>query len=159
MCLELGLSRSLKKALTDDYFTAYPKFCVGFGNAREILASLRAQSVKLAIVTNGPIALQSAAIQTLRIDHLVNAIVISQAEGVSKPDRRIFDLTLDRLGVAAADAVFVGDHPEADIRGAQNAGIRAIWKRDDYWGPCDFADAVISELDELPAILDRLGIG
>jgi FMN phosphatase YigB (HAD superfamily) len=64
-------------------------------------------------------------------------------------------LALGRLGVTPAEAVFVGEHPEIDIRGAQDAGMRAIWKRDDYWGSCPFADAVIEELDELPGVLDR----
>jgi putative hydrolase of the HAD superfamily len=77
----------------------------------------------------------------------------------SKPDRRIFDLALRRLGVRPAEAVFVGDHPEIDIRGAQDADMRAIWKRDDYWGCCPFADAVIEELDELPGVLDRFDLG
>jgi putative hydrolase of the HAD superfamily len=87
------------------------------------------------------------------VEQLFDAIVISEEVGVRKPDRRIFDLTLTRLGVEADDAVFVGDHPETDIRGAQEAGMRAIWKRDDYWGECAFADAVINRLDELPGVL------
>jgi putative hydrolase of the HAD superfamily len=86
---------------------------------------------------------------------MFNAIVISEAGDVRKPERGIFDLTLGRLGVTPAEAVFVGDHPEIDIRGARDAGMRAIWKRDDYWGSCPFADAVIEELDELPGVLDR----
>jgi len=86
---------------------------------------------------------------------MFNAIVISEAGDVRKPERGIFDLTLGRLGVTPAEAVFVGDHPEIDIRGARDAGMRAIWNRDDYWGSCPFADAVIEELDELPGVLDR----
>jgi putative hydrolase of the HAD superfamily len=154
MRLELGFSWSLSKALTDDYFLAYPRFCVGFRNMVETLGLLRDRAIKLAIVTNASASFQSAAIQALRLEHMFDAIVISEAEGVRKPDRRIFELTLSRLGVDPAEAVFVGDHPEIDIQGAQNAGMRAIWKRDDYWGTCAFADAVIAELDELPGILD-----
>jgi hypothetical protein len=45
-----------------------------------------------------------------------------------------FPNMMARLGVARIDAIFVGDHPEIDIRGARDAGIRAIWKRADYWG-------------------------
>jgi putative hydrolase of the HAD superfamily len=129
MRLELGFSASLSKALTDDYFLTYPRFRIGFRNMAKILAWLRQQALRLAIVTNGSTSHQSSAIQALGIDHLFDAIVISETEGVRKPDRRIFDLTLKRLGIAPAEAVFVGDHPETDIRGAQEAGIRAIWKR------------------------------
>jgi putative hydrolase of the HAD superfamily len=154
MRMELGFSLQLSSALIDDYFLSYPKFCTGFPNMMEALNVLGNRRTRLAIVTNASVAFQTSAIEALRIKHLFDAIAISEAEGVRKPDRRIFDLTLGRLGVARTDAVFVGDHPEIDIRGAQDAGIRAIWKRDDYWGPCAFADAVIDEVDELPGVLD-----
>jgi putative hydrolase of the HAD superfamily len=158
MRLKLGFSPVLSKSLTGDYYASYPRFCVGFRNMVETLNALRERAVKLSIVTNASVSLQTAAIQALKIDEMFDAIVISEAEGVRKPDRRIFDLTLARLGVAPADAVFVGDNPEIDIRGAQGAGMRAIWKRDDYWGACPFADAVIEELDELPDVLDRFAM-
>lgn len=158
MRLEFGFSPALSETLAADYFVSYPRFCVRFPHIVETLTLLRIRRLKLAIVTNGATSLQAAAIQSLKIAHLFDAIVISEAEGVRKPERRIFDLTLERLGVGPAHAVFVGDHPETDIRGAQDAGIRAIWKRDPYWGPCLFADAVIDELDELPGILDRSGM-
>jgi putative hydrolase of the HAD superfamily len=155
MSLKLGFSPALSKALTGDYYSSYPRFCVGFRSMVETLNALRERAVKLSIVTNASVSLQTAAIQALKIGEMFDAIVISEAEGVRKPDRRIFDLALRRLGATPAEAVFVGDHPEVDIRGAQDAGMRAIWKRDDYWGSCPFADAVIEELDELPGVLDR----
>lgn len=158
MQVELEFPFSLSKALTDDYFQTYPTFCAGFRNLAEILDWLQQKGQRLAVVTNGSASLQSAVIQALGIQDFFDIVVISEVEGVRKPDRRIFDLTLGRLGVAHADAVFVGDHPETDIRGAQKAGIRAIWKRDDYWGLCPFADGVIDDLDELPQMLSEFGL-
>jgi putative hydrolase of the HAD superfamily len=78
-----------------------------------------------------------------------DAILISEAEGLRKPDRRIFELAVSRLGVSPSDSAFVGDHPEIDVRGAQRAGLRAIWKRDVYWGACPFAEGMVDELPEL----------
>ncbi len=154
--LELGLREELAATLTDDYFQTYPRFCVGFPDMLKTLATLKERGLKLAIVTNGPVALQSTAIRALGNEHLFDTIAISEAEGVSKPEPRIFNLVLRRLGTLPEEAIFAGDHPEIDIRGAQKAGMRAIWKRDDYWGACPFADAVINELDELPAALRLL---
>jgi putative hydrolase of the HAD superfamily len=54
-------------------------------------------------------------------------VVVSGDEGISKPDPRILHIALARLGVAAADAVMVGDSWAADITGAARAGIRAVW--------------------------------
>jgi putative hydrolase of the HAD superfamily len=82
-----------------------------------------------------------------------DAILISEAEGLRKPDRRIFELAVSPLGVSPSDLVFVGDHPWIDIRCAQRACVRAIWKRDVYWGACPFAEGVIDELPELCGLL------
>lgn len=154
--LEMGIREELAAALMDDYFQTYPKFCAGFRNMLVTLTTLKERGMKLAIVTNGAVAFQLAAIRELAIEHLFDTIAISEAEGVRKPDSRIFNLVLRRLRTAPAEAIFIGDHPEIDIRGAQNAGMRAIWKRDDYWGACPFANAVIDELDELPGALRLL---
>jgi FMN phosphatase YigB (HAD superfamily) len=55
------------------------------------------------------------------------------------------------------DCVFVGDNPEADIIGAKNAGIKAIWKRNLSWQEVKEADAIVDELHEiLPILKSRL---
>ena len=46
--------------------------------------------------------------------------------GVEKPDPRIFHLALERAGVAAAEAVYVGDLYSVDVVGARAAGLSAI---------------------------------
>ena len=50
----------------------------------------------------------------------------------------------------------VGDNPEADIGGAKSFGMKAIWKRDDYWEVPGVVDGVIQELEELPEIISNL---
>jgi putative hydrolase of the HAD superfamily len=89
----------------------------------------------------------------LELAPLFDTILISDAEGISKPDRQIFDRALERLNVTAAQAVFVGDHPAVDIAGARGAGMRAIWKRDANVAEAVEADAVIDELAELLTLL------
>lgn len=55
------------------------------------------------------------------------SVTYSQEIAVAKPDPRLFQLALRRAACAAEDAVFVGDSWEADVVGAQRAGIRPIW--------------------------------
>ena len=153
---ELGFSTGMSRPLTEDYFAAYARFAVGFASLVETLSELRNRDLRLAIVSNGRAAPQSPVIQTLGIGDFFHSIVISKVEGLAKPDSRIFELALDRLGVTSTNAVFVGNHPREDIQGAQQAGLRAIWKRDDFFGPCLCADGVIDELRELPGVLDEL---
>jgi len=84
---------------------------------------------------------------------MFDAILISDAEGISKPDPRIFHRALEGLHVNSAQAVFVGDHPEVDVAGARAAGMRAIWRRDPIVSNRVEADAVIEELGDLLTLL------
>jgi putative hydrolase of the HAD superfamily len=49
--------------------------------------------------------------------------------GLRKPDRRIFDLILQQLGVAAGEAIFVDDF-RANIDSAAALGIKTVWYQD-----------------------------
>lgn len=53
-------------------------------------------------------------------------VVDSQIEGVEKPDPRIFRIALDRLGVAASRALYVGDIRSVDEAGARAAGMHFV---------------------------------
>lgn len=63
--------------------------------------------------------------------------------------------SIERLGGTPQDSVFIGDHPEADILGAKNAGLRTIWKRNPFWQEAAGTDAMIDKLMEIPAILEK----
>lgn len=54
-----------------------------------------------------------------------DVVVSSAAEGLRKPDARIFQLTLDRLGVTASQAVFVDDFPR-NVAAAEALGIHTV---------------------------------
>jgi putative hydrolase of the HAD superfamily len=75
------------------------------------LSDLRDRSLRLGIVTNGETAFQRRHIEALGLDRLVDAVLISQSEGLRKPDPVLFGRAAAKLGVTAADCVFVGDNP------------------------------------------------
>ncbi len=69
-----------------------------------------------------------------RIDFVLDSSVV----GVEKPDPRIFRLGVERAGVAAAEAVYVGDLYAVDVLGARAAGLGGILiDPRGYWGPRD----------------------
>jgi HAD superfamily hydrolase (TIGR01549 family) len=82
---------------------------------------------RIAIVTNNLLEEQRDKLAYCGLAPYVDVLIASEDVGVSKPDRGIFDIALERLGATAADAVMVGDSWANDIAGAVNAGIRAIW--------------------------------
>lgn len=64
-----------------------------------------------------------------RLDPIFDVMVISGEVGLRKPDPAIFELTTDRLGVAAAECVFVDDHP-GHLQSAAQAGMTTVLHRD-----------------------------
>jgi putative hydrolase of the HAD superfamily len=141
--------------LLEDYRAGFPSGCVLFSDAAQTLAALRAAGLKLGLITNGSARMQRAKLRCLSLEAAFDTVLISEVEGVSKPDARIFRLALERLSTAPEHAVFVGDHPEVDVSGARGAGMKAVWRRDAKVSRTVQADAVIENLGDL---LPSLGL-
>lgn len=151
---ESMLETEMQSVLFADFYAHYHKNVIGFSGLHDTLDELRHAGTKLGIITNGGATYQQATIDALEIARKFDAILISEREGVRKPAAEIFRRALILLNVEAAEAVYIGDHPEVDINGAQSAGLRAVWKRDVYWGECGSAHAEIDSLRELPSLLE-----
>jgi putative hydrolase of the HAD superfamily len=153
MIAQFELPAALAETLLNDYRAGFPGACVLFPDASRTLSSLRAFGLKLGLITNGSVRMQSAKLACLARSPMFHTILISDAEGISKPDRQIFHRALERLNTSPAHSVFVGDHPEVDVAGARAAGMRAIWRRDPSVARVVEADGVIDELSDLLAWL------
>jgi FMN phosphatase YigB (HAD superfamily) len=113
---------------TDDLLANYPLEFVLDPSAAERLEALRADGWKLGIVTNGGTTLQAAKINQVGLGSYVDAICVSEAEGVRKPDRAIFENAARKLGVdLGPHGWMVGDTLSADIAGGLAAGLRTVW--------------------------------
>ncbi|MEQ1898593.1 MAG: HAD family hydrolase [Vicinamibacterales bacterium] len=132
---EFGFDTATVAELVASFWAEYPACCRLDEGVADTLATLRARGKRLGIVTNGSTAIQRAAVEALGVEASVDTIVISEAEGMRKPDASIFRLAATRLGIPVERCCFVGDHPEVDVLGAQRAGLHAFWKRTSYWPP------------------------
>ncbi len=86
-----------------------------------------------------------------------DAVVSSEDVGAYKPHVAMFREVCARLGVAPGQAVYVGDSPWADIAGARNAGLRAVWlnRHAREWpGDIEPPETVITSLGELGSLLE-----
>ena len=77
--------------------------------------------------------------------------------GVAKPEPQVFLAALARAQVSAAQSVHIGDHPQDDIFGAQQVGMRTIWFNPEQkvWTGEREPDAQISQISQLPDLLKR----
>jgi HAD superfamily hydrolase (TIGR01662 family) len=119
-----------------------------------VLTELSARGLTLGVISNSHRSLASFA-EHFRLDTLITAAVSSAEHGFMKPHPSIFERALAQAGVAAAQAVMVGDSLKADIEGALSAGMRGILLRrsGDWPRHLPGGVTVIRSLTELPALL------
>ncbi|MCL2371901.1 MAG: HAD family hydrolase [Defluviitaleaceae bacterium] len=84
-------------------------------------------SVKTAIITNGSSQMQRAKIEKTGLDKIFDVILISDDVGAKKPDLRIFEMAIQKLGIQPKEALFVGDNLANDVGGSQKAGMNGVW--------------------------------
>ncbi|MBD3917491.1 HAD family hydrolase [Paenibacillus sp. PR3] len=136
-----------------DYVSGFQQHCIGFANLHSMLTKLKEQDIKVALISNGFGQFQHDNFMALDIAHLFDEVLISEWEGLRKPDPAIFNRALTKLGVAAERALFVGDHPDYDVRASREVGMRAVWKRSPHYESAEHAVAIIDDLEELIAIV------
>ncbi|WP_435179626.1 HAD family hydrolase [Halorussus sp. AFM4] len=81
----------------------------------------------LALVTNGDRATQTAKLEALGIADRFDAATFTEPGGPVKPDPDHFHRTLSALGLAADEAVHVGNSLRSDVAGAHAAGVTSVW--------------------------------
>lgn len=89
------------------------------------LGRLRAAGLRLGVVSNSEGTVERM-LNEVGLGRHLETVVDSWVVGVAKPDPRIFQIALERLGVDAASAVMVGDVPAVDMEGARAASIAGV---------------------------------
>jgi FMN phosphatase YigB (HAD superfamily) len=89
------------------------------------LDALDADGVRCAVVSNWDCSLADILGELGIVDRFA-AVTVSALVGARKPDRRIFERSLQVLGIVPGDAVHVGDDPALDVDGAVAAGISVL---------------------------------
>ncbi len=93
--------------------------------AHSVLRRLKDTNLKLGIISNFDYRLYGI-LEGLALRPFFETVTISSEAGYAKPAPQIFATALSDLGVTSAEAVHIGDSEQMDIRGAQDAGLRAI---------------------------------
>lgn len=93
--------------------------------ALEALERLKGTGILTGVVTNKPASFTHEALDFLRIDGLLDSVACGDTYGALKPDPTMLLSSLEALGVAPADAVYVGDLP-VDVETALAAGVHPV---------------------------------
>jgi len=151
--LDLGLSPEVIPAqFEDDYVAICPTKTNLFEGAHETLQYLHAKYT-MHLITNGFKESQDLKIKGAGIGKYFDQIIVSEDVGVNKPDPAIFQHALNVAGAVKETSIMIGDSLEADVMGALNFGMDAI-----YFNPAglpkpEHVPVQISHLNELTLLL------
>jgi len=125
--LELGVPPELlPMAFEDDYVKLCPTKTNLFPHAHETLQYLQSKYT-LHLISNGFKESSEMKIGNTNIGGYFQHVVISENVGVNKPDKAIFEHALQLAGAAKSESLMIGDSLEADVYGALNFGMDAIY--------------------------------
>jgi putative hydrolase of the HAD superfamily len=127
-----------------------------YPHVREVLDALR-ERYPLAIVTDAQSTYARGELHKVGLLDYFDPIVVSGDHGYRKPDRRLFQLALDAIGVAAEHALYVGNDLHRDIFGAREVGMTTVKFESDQGADVHLdcvPDYTITEFRDLLKILD-----
>jgi putative hydrolase of the HAD superfamily len=129
-----------------------------YPHVRMTFAHLLKLGLKIAIVSDAPRMSVWTRLVSLGLDAFLDAVVTHDDTGKKKPDPAPFRLALTRLGVAAEEAIMIGDWAERDIVGAKALGMRTVFARygDDFNTKDSGADFEAADILELVEIIKKV---
>jgi putative hydrolase of the HAD superfamily len=164
----LGLATTADRALAEEIADAFTQLRIAeyklFPQALAVLGALRAEGIRLALITNGCAAIQRHKVERFKLERHFDHIQIEGEFGKGKPEPEVYAHALSRIGVAANESWMIGDNLEWDVLAPQRHGIHGIWYDPRHLGleghmhtgvPSPMPDAkparIIHELTELLA--------
>lgn len=124
--LNFEVSDEIIHQLSDDYIKYLPEYNHLFDGAIELLDYLK-PNYQLHIITNGFSEVQDKKLHNSNIGHYFETITNSELAGQKKPNPIIFDYALGIAKASKEESIMIGDSFEADILGALDFGIDAIF--------------------------------
>lgn len=126
---------------------------------KKMLTTLKSKWT-LGLISNGFLEHQLRKIETLGLDKFIpkENIFVSGAYGISKPDKALYEIATQNLGIAPEDCYFIGDSFENDIVGSKNAGLEPIWfnRRNYNEDIKDICNSIVTSEEELAELLLNL---
>jgi len=128
-----------------------------FADARATLEALRRAGRPAAILSNGSPRMLAAAVKSAGVEHLLDHLLSVEEAGIYKPDRRVYQLAVDRLRLPPARICFVSSNGW-DAAGAAHFGFQAVWANRGSQPRERLPGRLAAELPNLYGLPDLLGL-
>jgi putative hydrolase of the HAD superfamily len=125
--LQLGIDpEKVPVQFEDDYVRITPTKTNLFAGTERVLGYLQ-QKYQLHIISNGFKESTLMKMSVCNLNPYFENVIISEDVGINKPDKRIFEYALSKANASKEESIMIGDSLEADVRGALDFGIKAIY--------------------------------
>ncbi|MEI6695341.1 MAG: YjjG family noncanonical pyrimidine nucleotidase [Bacteroidota bacterium] len=147
-CNDLTLASKMAK----DYIHLSPLKSLLFPYTLEVLDFLK-DKYCLHIITNGFVEVQYRKIKNAGLEKYFTHAITSEEAGFQKPDKQIFEFSLEKAGAKAEESIMIGDDLKIDILGAKQIGIDQI-----FFNPSGIQhnEVITFEIDSLKQIFEIL---
>ena len=153
-----------------EYFAALTHFCISqrekwnsapevpYPEAKQVLEELKSRGYRLGIIANQALDARDR-LRKFGLYELFEVIIISQEQGVSKPQRAIFLDALYKAQTTSDRCVMIGDKLTNDIQPAKALGFKTVWIRQEWGGMQTITDdsmqpdITVDSLNELVDVL------
>lgn len=118
---------TLSKEISVQFLNILPTKKEVFPYTFEILEYLKNKNYILHLITNGFVHTQTMKLQNSGLNKYFTEMITSEASNSLKPKKEIFDYALQKTGANLKESIMIGDNQDADIAGALNAGMDAVF--------------------------------
>ena len=108
------------RVLATEYVRTYP-------GTEEMLSNLKKKGKKVYLLSNAQRIFTEYEMHVLEIEKYFDGILISSDYKTKKPDKRFFDILMEKYGLEAKDTLFIGNDSHTDIAGAQTVGLDTFY--------------------------------
>ncbi|MEI7734368.1 MAG: YjjG family noncanonical pyrimidine nucleotidase [Ferruginibacter sp.] len=146
-------NEQLSKDMSARFLELLPTKKILFPHTIEILEYLKAKGYSLHLITNGFEKTQWSKINNSGLAQYFTHMITSEASNSLKPKKEIFEYALNKTGALLPESLMLGDNLDADIQGAINAGMDAVFVNHINASTTLRPTYIIYHLQELEAIL------
>ena len=146
-------NEQLSKDMSAQFLELLPTKKILFPHTVEILEYLKAKGYSLHLITNGFEKTQWSKINNSGLAQYFTHMITSEASNSLKPKKEIFEYALNKSGALLPESLMLGDNLDADIQGAINAGMDAVFVNHINASTTLRPTYIIYHLKELEAIL------
>jgi HAD superfamily hydrolase (TIGR01549 family)/HAD superfamily hydrolase (TIGR01509 family) len=122
----LDFSPSIIYEATNIYWDYVIKNSELFPTVLDTVKALRRNHIKIAVITDLTADIQNLKLIELNINQYINYLVTSEEAGADKPNPKMVQLAVEKMGLSKEEVIVVGNNPKTDIQAAKNFNMNSV---------------------------------